>query len=40
MAWPRSPTVDEIPPTRDYQGGPYQQHRLCQTISNAMVRRL
>ena len=36
MASPRSPTVDKIPPTRDYQGGPDQQHFLCQTISNAL----
>ena len=35
-----SPTVDEIPPTCNYQGGPNQQHSLCQTIINAMVRRL
>ena len=40
MASPRSPTVDKIHPTRDYQGGTDQQHSLCQTISNAMVRRL
>ena len=40
MALPRSPTVDEIPPACDYQGGPNQQHSLCQTISNALVRRL
>ena len=40
MASPRYPTVDEIPPTCDYQGGPNQQHSLCQTIINAMVRRL
>ena len=40
MASPRSPTVDKIPPTRDYQGGTDQQHSLCQTISNTMVQRL
>ena len=40
MASPISSTVYEIPPTRDYQGGPDQKHSLCQTISNAMVRRL
>ena len=40
MALPRSPTVDKVLPTRDYQRGPEQQHSLCQTISNAMVRRL
>ena len=40
IAPPRSSTVDEILPTCDYQGGPNQQNSLCQTISNAMVRRL
>ena len=40
MASPISPTVHKIPPTRDYQGGTDQQHSLCQTISNAMFRRL
>ena len=40
MALPRSPTVDEIPPTCDYQGGPDKQHSLCQTISNAMIQHL
>ena len=40
MASPRSPTVDKIPQTCDYQRGPDQQHIFCQTISNAMVRRL
>ena len=40
MASPRSPTMDKITPTRDYQGGPDQKHSICQTISNAMVRRL
>ena len=40
MASPRSPNVDDIPPTCCYQGGPDQQHSLCQTISNGMVRRL
>ena len=40
MASPRYPTVDEITPIFNYQGGPNQQHSLCQTTSNAMVRRL
>ena len=40
MAAPRYPTVDEITPTFHHQGGPNQQHGLCQTISNAIVRRL
>ena len=40
MESPRSPTVDKIPPTHDYQGFPDQQHSLFQTISNAMFRRL
>ena len=40
MASPISSTVDEITPTCHYQGGTNQQHSLCQTISNDMVRRL
>ena len=40
MASPISPIVDEIPPTCHHQGGPNQQHSLCQTISNAISRRL
>ena len=40
MASPISLTVDKIPPTGHYQGGTNQQHSLCQTISNAMVRHL
>ena len=40
MASSRYPTVDKIPPTRDYQGGPDKKHIICQTISNDMVRRL
>ena len=39
-ASPRSPTVDKITPTCDYQGGPDQQYSICQTISKDMVRRL
>ena len=40
IASPRSPTVDEIPPTGDYQVVPYQEHSLCQTKSNAMILRV
>ena len=40
MESPRSTTVDKILPKRDYHRGPNQQHSFCQTISNAMVRRL
>ena len=40
MALKRSPTADKILSTRDHQGVPDQQHSLCQTISNAMFRRL
>ena len=40
MASTRSPTVDKIPPTCHHNGGPYQQHIIFQTISNAMARRL
>ena len=40
MASTRYPTMDETPTTCPYQGVPSQQHNLCQTISNAMVRRL
>ena len=32
--------MDETHPTCHHQGGPNQQRSLCQTISNAMVRRL
>ena len=40
MKSPRSPTMDEIPPTCHHQGGPNQQYSLCQTIINPMVRRM
>ena len=40
MSSTRSPTVDEIPLTCHHHGGPNQKHSLCQTMSNAMVRRL
>ena len=36
MASTRSTTVDEINSICHHQGGPNQQHSLCQTISNAM----
>ena len=40
MASPRSPTMYEVPTTCHNQGGPNQQHSLCQKIINTMVRRL
>ena len=40
MALPISLNMDEIPPIFHHEGGPNQQHSLCQTISNAMVGHL